>query len=402
MTKKKPRIRFAGFDEEWEQRKFGEIVEKYEDFVATPKDGYTRLGIRSHAKGTFHSFVEKGKELETAKMYRVSSGKFIVNITFGWEHAVAITDESDAGKLVSHRFPQYTFHKNMIPEFFRYVIVDEKFRYHLWIASPGGAGRNRVLKLDEMLNYLMTYPKKEEQEKIALFFRNLDQLIALHQRKYDKLVNIKKAMLEKMFPKNGANVPEIRFKGFSGDWKRQKWLDTVDISTEMVDPKTGKYDELPHVAPGNIESFTGQLYDNIKLVKDENLISGKFHFYDSDIIYGKINPQLGKYVFARFEGLTSADAYVLNAKNGIVQEYLYTILQIKDFFDYSVAVSKRSGMPKINRDELNAYSFLAPFEEEQKQIGNMFLTLDKLITLHRCKLEKLKNIKKACIEKMFV
>ena len=136
MTEKKPRIRFAGFDEEWEQRKFGEIVEKYEDFVATPKDGYTRLGIRSHAKGTFHSFVEKGKELETAKMYRVSSGKFIVNITFGWEHAVAITDESDAGKLVSHRFPQYTFHKNMIPEFFRYVIVDEKFRYHLWIASP--------------------------------------------------------------------------------------------------------------------------------------------------------------------------------------------------------------------------------------------------------------------------
>ena len=137
-------------------------------------------------------------------------------------------------------------------------------------------------------------------------------------------------------------------------------------------------------------------------MKDENLISGKFRFYDGDIIYGKINPQLGKYVFARFEGLTSADAYVLNAKNGIVQEYLYTILQTKDFFDYSVAVSKRSGIPKINRDELNAYSFLVPFEEEQKQLGNMFLTLDKLITLHQCKLEKLKNMKKACMEKMFV
>ncbi|MGN1275941.1 MAG: DEAD/DEAH box helicase family protein, partial [Floccifex sp.] len=151
----------------------------------------------------------------------------------------------------------------------------------------------------------------------------------------------------------------------------------------MVDPKTRKYDNLLHVAPGNIESFTGQLYDNVKLVKDENLISGKFHFYDGDIIYGKINPQLGKYVFARFEGLTSADAYVLNAKNGMVQEYLYSILQTKDFYDYSVSVSKRSGMPKINRDELNAYCYLAPSEQEQKQIGTMLLHLDNLITLHQ-------------------
>ena len=77
----------------WEQRKFGDLVEKYEDPVKTPTEGYMRLGIRSHAKGTFHSYVEKGKELETAKMFRVAADKFIVNITFGWEHAVAITDE---------------------------------------------------------------------------------------------------------------------------------------------------------------------------------------------------------------------------------------------------------------------------------------------------------------------
>ena len=74
----------------WEQRKFGEVVDKYEDPVETPHDGYYRLGIRSHAKGTFHSYVEKGHELETAQMYRVAARNFIVNITFGWEHAVAI------------------------------------------------------------------------------------------------------------------------------------------------------------------------------------------------------------------------------------------------------------------------------------------------------------------------
>ena len=178
-----PEVRFKGFTEAWEQRKFGEITSKYEDPVPTPHDGYYRLGIRSHAKGTFHSYVAKGQEFETAQMHRVAAGNFIVNITFGWEHAVAITDENDAGKLVSHRFPQFSFAEGMVPEFFRYVIVDENFRHHLWLASPGGAGRNRVLKLDEMLNYLMRFPSRDEQIKIAEFFRQLDNLITLHQRK---------------------------------------------------------------------------------------------------------------------------------------------------------------------------------------------------------------------------
>ena len=178
----KPKIRFEGYTEAWEQRKFGELVEKYEDPVDTPTDGYMRLGIRSHAKGTFHSYVEAGKELETAKMFRVAANNFIVNITFGWEHAVAITDENDTGKLVSHRFPQYSFKEGMLPKFFRYLILDECFKHHLELSSPGGAGRNRVLKLSDMLEYKMIFPLETEQQKIGAYFDNLDNLITLHQR----------------------------------------------------------------------------------------------------------------------------------------------------------------------------------------------------------------------------
>ena len=195
----KPRIRFNGYIDDWEQRKFGKLVEKYEDPVETPTDGYMRLGIRSHAKGTFHSYVEAGKELETAKMFRVAANKFIVNITFGWEHAVAITDKEDAGMLVSHRFPQYSFNDGMIPKFFRYLILDECFKHHLELSSPGGAGRNRVLKLADMLEYKMTFPTEEEQNKIATYFDALDHLITLHQRKCAELQNIKKFMLQNMF-----------------------------------------------------------------------------------------------------------------------------------------------------------------------------------------------------------
>lgn len=202
-NEKKPEIRFAGFTDDWEQRKLGDLVEKYEDPVETPTEGYMRLGIRSHAKGTFHNYVEKGKELETAKMFRVAADKFIVNITFGWEHAVAITDENDAGKLVSHRFPQYSFNEGMVPKFFRYLILDENFKHHLELSSPGGAGRNRVLKLNEMLEYKMSFPSEEEQKKIASYFDNLDNLITLHQRKCDEIKEVKKFMLQNMFPQKG-------------------------------------------------------------------------------------------------------------------------------------------------------------------------------------------------------
>ena len=169
----------------------------------------------------------------------------------------------------------------------------------------------------------------------------------------------------------------------------------------MVDPTTGEYDDMPHIAPGNIEPFTGRILDNVKTVKEEQLISGKFRFRPNDVVYGKINPQLGKYFYASIDGLTSADAYVFNGKNGITQKFLYSVLQTKDFFKYSISVSKRSGMPKINRDELNAYSFCVPKEEEQEKIGDFLLGIDNLITLHQRKCDETKKLKKFMLQKMF-
>lgn len=197
------------------------------------------------------------------------------------------------------------------------------------------------------------------------------------------------------------NTPKIRFRGFTDDWEQRKWIDTVDISTEMVNPASGEYDEFQHIAPGNIESFTGRILDNVKTVKEEQLISGKFRFRPGDVVYGKINPQLGKYFYASTDGLTSADAYVLNGKNGLTQEFLFSLLQTVDFFKYSISVSKRSGMPKINRDELNAYSFFAPDEAEQKKIGTFLLDIDHLITLHQRKCDETKQLKKFMLQKMF-
>lgn len=253
-----PEIRFEGFSSAWEQRKLAEVFTYYSDPVDIPHEGYERLGIRSHAKGTFHSYVPAGHELQTAQMHRVAANKFIVNITFGWEHAVAVTDENDAGKLVSHRFPQFSLSEELDPKFLKFIILDENFRHHLWLASPGGAGRNRVLNLTEMLQYVIQIPTVAEQKQIADVLSNLDNLITLHQRKYDRLKNVKKSMLEKMFPRDGANVPEIRFAGFTDAWEQRK---LGDMGTTFTGLSGKTKDDFGH-GDARFVTYSGRYNEN--------------------------------------------------------------------------------------------------------------------------------------------
>ena len=386
--------------------------------METPHDGYYRLGIRSHAKGTFHSYVEKGHELETAQMYRVAAGNFIVNITFGWEHAVAITNESDAGKLVSHRFPQYSFHDDMLPEFFKYVIADEDFRHWLWLASPGGAGRNRVLKLDEMLNYEMVLPSKEEQQRIAAIFRNLDTLITLHQRKYEKLVNIKKSMLDKMFPQNGASVPEIRFKGFTDPWEQRKLDEAFDftvpnntLSRAELNQESGsvrnvhygdvliKYgsvldaqnDELPFITGRSKDDFKGALLQNGDIIivdTAEDETTGKVceivNIQDKDVVAG-------------------LHTMVCRPKNKTAEGYFGYYMNSSSYHHQLLPLMQGIKVLSLSKTNVQKTTVKYPKDKaEQQKIADCLRHIDTLITLHQRKLEKLQNIKKSCLDKMFV
>ena len=397
----KPEIRFKGYTDEWEQRKFGDLVEKYEDPVVTPTEGYTRLGIRSHAKGTFHSYVEKGKELETAKMFRVASDKFIVNITFGWEHAVAITDENDAGKLVSHRFPQYSFNAGMIPKFFRYLILDKKFKHHLELSSPGGAGRNRVLKLSDMLEYKMNFPCEEEQRKIAAYFDDLDHLITLHQRKCDEVKSLKKYMLQKMFPQNEQKVPEIRFEGFTEAWEQRKFGDLVEKYEDPVVTPTEGYTRLgirSH-AKGTFHSYVekGKELETAKMFRvasDKFIVNITFGWEHAVAITDENDA--GKLVSHRFP------QYSFNA--GMIPKFFrYLILDKK--FKHHLELSSPGGAGRnrvLKLSDMLEYKMNFPCEEEQRKIAAYFDDLDHLITLHQQKCEELKKIKKFMLQKMFV
>ena len=396
----KPKIRFKGYTDDWEQRKFGDLVEKYEDPIDTPTDGYMRLGIRSHAKGTFHSYVEKGKELETAKMFRVAANNFIVNITFGWEHAVAITDESDAGKLVSHRFPQYSFENGMIPMFFKYLILDENFKHHLELSSPGGAGRNRVLKLNDMLEYKMKFPCEDEQRKLASYFDDLDHLITLHQRKCEETKKLKKYMLQKMFPQNGQTVPEIRFSGFTDAWEQRKFGDLVEKYEDPIDTPTDGYMRLgirSH-AKGTFHSYVekGKELETAKMFRvaaNNFIVNITFGWEHAVAITDESDA--GKLVSHRFPQYSF--------ENGMIPMF-FKYLILDENFKHHLELSSPGGAGRnrvLKLNDMLEYKMKFPCEDEQRKLASYFDDLDHLITLHQRKCEETKKLKKYMLQKMF-
>lgn len=394
---KKPAVRFKGFSDEWEQQKFNDILEKYEDPVATPHDGYERLGVRSHAKGTFHSYVAPGAELETAQMHRVAANKMLFNITFAWEHAVAITGEMDAGKLVSHRFPQFSFNPEMSPKFFKYVISNEKFRYHLWLSSPGGAGRNRVLNIPEMLKYQTYLPEKSEQDLLADWFIHLDELIEQHQSKLEKLQSLKASMLEKMFPKDGADVPEVRFSGFSGAWERHK---VGDFLTESrIVGHTGEDAKKLTVklwGKGVVEKtdiFGGSVHTQYYIRKNGQFMYGKLDFLHA--AFGIVPPHLDGY-----ESTLDSPAFDLFNIDG--QFLMNTVTQENFYLKNGIIANGSRKAKRIHVDTFLEMDILTPSIEEQVKIGGCFLQIDNLIISVQQELNKLQSIKKALLEKMFV
>ena len=237
-----------------------------------------------------------------------------------------------------------------------------------------GGGRAK-LNADIMMNLDVAIPSFNEQEKIGTYFSNLDNLITLHQRKYDKLQNIKKSMLEKMFPKNGSNVPEIRFSGFTDPWEQRKFSDIVaresSISTSTTD--------IPSVEYEDVVAEEGRLNKDVHL--KETVKSG-ITFDGSQVLYGKLRPYLHNWLNPDFKGIAVGDWWVLKPIN-IDKKFLYRLIQTQQF-DNIANQSSGSKMPRADWNLISNSEFTVPFsKEEQSKIGRYFDGLDNLITLHQ-------------------
>jgi type I restriction enzyme S subunit len=190
-----------------------------------------------------------------------------------------------------------------------------------------------------------------------------------------------------------------------GDWDTKPLSQVCEISSKLIDPRKPEYYNYIHVGAGNIESKTGKLND-LKTAKEENLISGKFLFDDSMVLYSKIRPYLMKVVKCDFEGLCSADIYPLKPINNLItKDYLYLLLLTNDFTEYAILGSQRAGMPKVNREHLFSYNCRLPSIKQQqiivRQLDALRAETQKLEAVYRQKLADLEELKKSLLEKAF-
>ena len=401
MTKKSdaPAIRFKGFSDAWEQRKLSEMCGTFEyglNAAAKEFDGknkYIRITDIDDASREFLLSDLSSPDicLDGMSKYLLSSGDIVFARTGASVGKTYIYRENDgivyfAGFLIRAKVNQdndaeFVFQSTLSPSYEKYIRITSQ--------RSGQPGVNA----QEYGEYDLFAPSKEEQQRIGHFLRGINNLITLHQRKFEKLTNVKKSMLEKMFPQNGSSYPEIRFKGFTDPWEQRKFEEIAVRSSVICSDDT-----LPRVEYEDIVSGTGRL--NKDIYAKQSSKSG-IVFHQGDVLYGKLRPYLQNWLLPTFDGLAVGDFWVLQPQNAD-SSFLYRLIQSRQF-DEVANQSTGTKMPRADWKLVSKTVFSIPSNiSEQAAIGTYFTALDSLITLHQRELEKLQNIKKSMLEKMFV
>ena len=399
MTEKstKPQLRFAGFDDTWEQRKLGEVFVEYSEknHEELPALMIIQGGGTIRRDESDRSLLYDKANLSNYKM--VKEGDFIVHLR-SFEGGLEKATNTGIISPAYHTFHGENTDSRFYYSYFRSKkFIDIDLKPHVYGIRDG-----RSIDIEGMKTIKIPSTSYEEQKAIGTFIEHLDNLITLHQRKYDKLTNVKKSMLEKMFPKNGSNVPEIRFKGFSDAWEQRKVGELLIERNEQA-PMNEEYPLMAFIANEGVAP-KGERYDRSSLVTDtENKLYKRTEF--GDFIYSSNNLETGSIGLNKYGKACISPVYSIFHPTGIADSnFLGRRLVRKDFINSMVKWRQGViyGQWRIHESDFLKIEISVPSVKEQRQIGTFLDYLDNLITLHQRELEKLKNLKKACLEKMFV
>ena len=327
--------------------------------------------------------------------------------------SVLFTSRAGIGKMAILRkesctnqgFQSIVPHEGELDSYFIFSRSDELKNY----GETVGAGSTFVeVSGKQMSNMNLMMPKSySEQIVIGKYFSQLDDLITLHQRKYNKLLNVKKSMLEKMFPKNGSNIPEIRFKGFTDPWEQRK-LEELSSSFEYgLNAAAKEYDgENKYIRITDIDDDSREFKQEDITSPDTDLSSAEnYKLSEGDILFARTGASVGKtYIYKASDGLVYYAGFLIRAriKPEYNSEFVFQNTLTGDYEKFIKVTSMRSGQPGVNAQEYSQYQIMLPSKPEQDKISDCLRNLDNLITLHQRELEKLQNIKKSMLEKMFV
>lgn len=403
-NEKKPALRFKGFTDPWEQRKLEEYLE-----VSSQKNFegiYTKEDVLSVSGdfGIVNQIEFQGRSFAGASVANygvVETGDIVYTKSPLKSNPYGII-KANKGKngIVSTLYAVYKPKQSVNPEFVQiYFEQDARMNNYMHPLVNKGAKNDMKVSAENALKGQIVFPDIKEQRTISEFFRNLETLITLHQRKYEKLVNIKKSMLNKMFPPNGASVPEIRFKGFTDPWEQRKlkelYFQLTERNTDLL-----PYQKTLSVATMSFKTDGNGAADT-SLANYKRLRTGDIAFEghtSKEFRYGRfvLNDVGDGIMSPRFSALRPLHEMPINFWKYYIH---YEPIMRK------VLVNSTKAGTMMNELVINDFlqgSILVPSMAEQQAIGRFFKQLDTLITLHQRKLEKLQNIKKSCLEKMFV
>ena len=382
MSNKVPQIRFNGYSDDWEERKLGDYVIirsgwspsnfdinnnannlfiKVDDLnysTRVQKESQVKVNILSKYKKMKKSstiFPKRGAAIMTNKVRMLGEDSYMDTNMMALEP------------------------KGIDPEYL-YTFINKTGLYKIADTSTIPQINNKHIE-----PYLLLIPSLEEQHKIGSFFKQLDETIALHQRKLDLLKEQKKGYLQKMFPKNGAKVPELRFAGFADDWEERKLKDVVEKQIK------GKA-QFEKLAPGEVEYL-----DTSRLNGGQAILTNGLKDVTLDDILILWDGSKAGTVYHGFEGAlgSTLKAYRTSANSKFVYQYL------KRHQDNIYNNYRTPNIPHVQKDFLNVFTISVPVSDEQEKIASFFKQLDDTIALHQRKLDLLKEQKKGYLQKMF-
>ncbi|HDR7135268.1 TPA: restriction endonuclease subunit S [Bacillus cereus] len=412
MTKNKPEVRFDGFTNDWEQRKLGEISENFEyglNVSATEYDGENKYIRITDIDDNSHKFLIDGvtspdTDLSLADNYLLEEGDILFARTGASVGKTYLYNAQD-GKVY---YAGFLIRAKVKPEYDSQFVFQNTLtsKYNNFVKITSQRSGQPGINAQEYASFSILMPEKEEQIKIGNFFNQLDNILALYQCKLEKLINLKKAMLQKMFPQNGKLVPEIRFSGFTDDWEQLKLGEHSEIKTGGT-PKTSIPEywfpkEIPWMSSGEVNKKRLSNTDN--QISKKGLENSSARWIKEKSVLMALAGQgktRGTVAINEIPLTTNQSIAAIEVDSSLDSEFLFQNLESR-YEELRMISSGDGTRGGLNKQLIADLNIVAPSVDEQSKIGMFFKQLDINISLHQKQLNKLKQIKKSMQKKLLI
>ncbi|WP_406819161.1 restriction endonuclease subunit S [Pseudomonas sp. KnCO4] len=406
-----PRIRFKAYSEPWAEEKIGDVLaEKRRPIVLEDVQRYELITVKRRNEGVVSRGHLLGRNILVKNYAQLKAGDFVISKRQVVHGATGIVPPALDGAIVSNEYLAAVDNEKLLSEFLAIVASLPAMRRKFFLSSYGVDIEKLFFDADDWKKRSVILPDVQEQSRIGQFFQKLDQLIALHHRKHGRLLALKAAMLQRMFPKPGAVAPDVRLSGFSGAWTKCKLADISEIKTGPFGSALHASDYVPDGSP----IITTEHFKNWSLPKDKRGIPqvsesdykrlSSYSLRSGDLVFSRVGSvDINARVLATQAGwLFSGRVLRVRLQSAIDSEYMHYELSTDRTRRDVVARSVGQTMPSINTKILGETEVLIPpYFEEQNKIGAIFRKMDELVEKHATQFEKLRQIKLAFLEEMF-